>query len=535
MMHTKKVAVIGTGLSGLVTIKSCLEEGVEVHAFEKSTAIGGNWNFKEKEISVFRHTEMSSSRYATEFSDFPMPDNGTFYLDHAQYLEYLIDYMRHFDLERHITFNASIQSVQQQEGKWAVTVKTAESVATHLFDSVAVCTGLNSEPKTPIIEGMENFQGEICHSSTYKDNTAFHNKHVVVVGGGESSVDIVSELAEVASDVTVSLRRGMYILPKINWDMSFPFDCLEVRASFHLPRTMLRKYAEISPSIFLFMQRRKEWEIIHELTQQSGGGFLDQYIVKSNVFIETLMQPHVSLKPEIQSFEPDCVVFNDGSKLKADVVIFSTGFKVNFPFLPIEQEEWNWQNLYKKIYHPELPQIGFIGFARPDIGSMVPIAELQARYFAGISSGRLQFPEPAQLQKSIATDKEKIKKIKPLVYEQVTGIVPHVAYLYELAELIGCRPSLLKLLTKPTALWGVLFGTICGPHFRIHGPHANPAVSKQIKKSGLSKWKHVKTPMDFFSLALTIIGGIVTILLVFPISWLLSRLPGLSFLEPYFE
>uniref|UniRef100_A0A3Q0S5Q7 Flavin-containing monooxygenase n=1 Tax=Amphilophus citrinellus TaxID=61819 RepID=A0A3Q0S5Q7_AMPCI len=43
---TRRVAVIGAGASGLVCIKSCLDEGLEPVCFESSDDIGGLWRFK---------------------------------------------------------------------------------------------------------------------------------------------------------------------------------------------------------------------------------------------------------------------------------------------------------------------------------------------------------------------------------------------------------------------------------------------------------------------------------------------------------
>ncbi len=117
-MNKKKVAVIGAGIAGLVTIKSCLEEGLEVLAFEKSDYMGGNWKFKEQEVSVFRNTELSSSKYITAFSDFPMPEHYPHFLKHEQYLEYLLDYARHFNLKEHIKFGISVDSLKRQGEKW---------------------------------------------------------------------------------------------------------------------------------------------------------------------------------------------------------------------------------------------------------------------------------------------------------------------------------------------------------------------------------------------------------------------------------
>lgn len=51
----KRVAVIGAGSSGLTTIKSCLDEGLEPVCFESSDGIGGLWRFKVEIKLNFKH------------------------------------------------------------------------------------------------------------------------------------------------------------------------------------------------------------------------------------------------------------------------------------------------------------------------------------------------------------------------------------------------------------------------------------------------------------------------------------------------
>lgn len=534
-MEKKKVAIIGAGLAGLVTIKSCLEEGMEVLAFEKSDQLGGNWKFKEKGVSVFRNTELTSSKYLTAFSDFLMPEHYPHFLKHEQYLEYLLDYARHFDLQQHIKFGAVVNGIQRQGEKWLLNISHDGNLSECEFDVVAVCTGLNEERNLPVIENMENFQGEIVHSSSYKDNIPYQNKRVVIVGGGESAGDLLNEISQVAREVTVSLRRGVFIMPKLDETMTLPGDYFHHRSTYHLPPAIYDRIETLFQKLFSFINRRqKAWQIRQKLIELSRGSYHQQFITKSDVFLTALAQPHVFLKPAIQHFDTDGVVFADGSKVKAEAVIFSSGFKVFFPFLPLESRGWDWRKLYKNIFHPELTNLGFIGFARPNIGAMPPVTELQSRYFAGVASGRLSLPSHAEMKSVIKRDVQETAKLKPLVCERVTSIVSFVPYMYELAGLIGCRPILKQLLNKPLVLWSVLFGTVASSHFRLCGPHADPKAFEIIEQEGLHIWK-LKTPQEkFLFFAFQLVWGGCGVL-GYPLFKAISSLPGCKFIKPQLD
>ena len=535
-MNKKKVAVIGAGIAGLVTIKSCLEENMEVVAFEKSDSIGGNWKFKEREVSVFRNTELSSSRYITGFSDFPISDRYPHFLKHRQYLEYLLDYASHFHLKEHIKFEVVVDSLKRQGDKWLL-VATKDGISeTHEFDAVAVCTGLNEQPNLPQFLNLEQFEGEIVHSSLYKDNTPYKDKSVVVIGGGESGGDQVNEISQVAKSVTLSLRRGVFIMPKLDRDrMTLPGDYFHHRGTYHLPPVLYERIEAAIQSLFTLINRKKKaWQIRQKLIQLSGGSYHQQFITKSDTFMQALAKPNVSLKPTLERFEPDGIVFTDGSKVKADAVVFSSGFNVHFPFLPIESKGWDWRKLYKKMFHPELPDLGFVGFARPNIGSMPPIMEMQARYFAGVASDRLQLPEAKQMQSIIAKDAKDSRKFKPLVSDRITGIVSYVPYMYELADLIGCRPALYKLISRPIVLWSVLFGSVAAPHFRICGSHANPAMLDEIERQGLQIWKLKTLDEKLLFAMFQIVWGLGG-LIGYPFFKTLSYFPGFKTLKPHLD
>lgn len=531
-MDKKTVAVIGAGLAGLVTLKSCLEEGLEAIAFEQSDDIGGNWKFKEDDVSVFRNTELTSSKYLTAFSDFPMPEEYPHFMRHEKYFEYLQAYTQHFDLQPHIQFGITIHSIERQDQTWIVRLSNGQQSLTRQFDAIAVCTGLNEEWEFPKIDNIDQFTGNLIHSSTYKDNQSYQDQQVVVIGGGESGGDIINEISQVATEVTLSLRRGVFVMPKLDRRMTLPGDYFHHRVTYHLPPVLYERIETIIQRLLTFLNRsQRPWQIRQKLIDQSGGSYHQQFLTKSDVFIETLAKPNVHLKPGLQAFTPEGVTFTDGSSVPADSVIFCSGFKVRFPFLPIASEGWDWRQLYKKIFHPALPNIGFVGFARPNIGAMPPVTELQARYFAGIASGRLSLPSESQMQETIQADAQATAKLKPLVCDRVTGIVSFVPYMYELAGLIGCRPVLKDLLARPVVLWSILFGTVASTHFRISGPHANSEVLDVIEQEGLHlrKLKTISELLLFVMLQIIWGGGA---LIGYPFFKALSYLPRFKSWKP---
>ena len=88
-------------------------------------------------------------------------------------------------------------------GQWDLTIRHTKSdqVTKHTFDAVLVCTGHHAEISKPSFPGMDTFNGNVIHSHDYKDFHGYEGKRVVVVGIGNSGVDVAVELSRVASQV----------------------------------------------------------------------------------------------------------------------------------------------------------------------------------------------------------------------------------------------------------------------------------------------------------------------------------------------
>jgi len=188
----KRIAIVGSGCSGLTAIKSCLEDGHEPVCFEKHDDIGGLWNYSECSKvgrgSVYKNCVINTSKEMMAFSDFPPPEDFPLFMPHTYVLKYFRLYAEKFGLMKHIKFNTSVLSVipsdkYDVDGSYDITYKKdGQEMQTTRFDGVLICTGHHTYPYTPNFPGLDKFEGTTLHSHSYKDNTRFMGKKVLVVG-----------------------------------------------------------------------------------------------------------------------------------------------------------------------------------------------------------------------------------------------------------------------------------------------------------------------------------------------------------------
>ncbi|CAM0956250.1 unnamed protein product [Alopecurus aequalis] len=98
--------------------------------------------------------------------------------------------------------------------------------------------------------------------------------------------------------------------------------------------------------------------------------------------------------------EDGSVVFQDGSSIKADVIMHCTGYLYDFPFLgddsTISVDDNRVDPLYKHVFPIEVaPDLSFIGLPWKVIP--FPLFELQSKWVAGVMSGRIKLPSKDEM------------------------------------------------------------------------------------------------------------------------------------------
>lgn len=111
----KRIAIIGAGASGLPTIKSCVEDGVEPVCLERTDDIGGLWNYRETcegQSCVMKSTIINTSKEMMCYSDFPIPREYPNFMHNSKVMDYFRLYAEKFNLNKYIRYRTEVLKVR---------------------------------------------------------------------------------------------------------------------------------------------------------------------------------------------------------------------------------------------------------------------------------------------------------------------------------------------------------------------------------------------------------------------------------------
>ena len=399
-----KVCIIGAGCSGFTTAKRLKDFGIPYDCFEVSDNIGGIWydNNPNGMSSCYQSLHIDTSKWRLAFEDFPVPDDWPDFPFHGQLNQYFHDYVDHFGLRETITFNTGVEDASRNvDGLWEVRLSTGE---TRTYDALIVANGHHWDPRWPDPAYPGEFAGEQIHSHDYRDPFApvdMIGKRVLVVGAGNSAMDIASELSQrpLAEELFISMRRGVWVLPKYMDGQPADKAVLPGWLPTGLGRKLARK--KIKSSIGS-MEDYGLPKPDHEP--------LDAHPSVSGEFLTRMGCGDITPKGGIERLDGDAVVFADGSREKIDVIIWATGYKVSFPFFKSDDltPDNNEFPLFKRIMKQGYDNLFFMGLAQP-LPTLVNLAEQQAKLVARYLAGKYAPPEMSGWTELIQKD-EKLHK-----------------------------------------------------------------------------------------------------------------------------
>ena len=429
-----KVAIIGAGPSGITAIKNFSELGFEVTAFERCNGVGGNWRFNDPSghSSVFETTHIISSKYTSYYEDYPLPDDAADYPSHEDLLNYFNSYTDHFNIRDLIKFGTEVQHCEQiEKDKWEITwkdIRTNQS-SKGLFDALVVCNGHHHEPRYPEYPGK--FAGEFIHSHDFKSAKPFQDKRVLVIGGGNSACDVAVETARVAKSISISWRRGYYLIPKFMYGL--PADLYAIKNSW-VPRIFR------APFIKFMLERLQGKNEDIGLQKPTQPIFATHPTVNSELYY-AVRHGKVSPQKDIKEFNDNKVTFIDGHEEEFDVVIACTGFKIKHSFFDkdfINYEEGKVPLLHRMI-PADIKNIYFIGLFQP-LGCIWPGAELQSKLAARHLLGQWNPKKPI---KDLLAEEMANPDVPQLETPRHTITVDDPAFRARLKkELKSCKPAL---------------------------------------------------------------------------------------------
>lgn len=398
----KKVCVIGAGASGITAAKVLHDRGIAFDCYEMSSGLGGVWRYNNDNgrSAAYRSLHINTSKQRMNYSDFPFPDDYPTYPHHSQILQYFEDYVDHFGFRDKITFNTCVEQVTaRDDGSFDVRLQSGE---VQTYQAVIVANGHHWYPHMPdpAFEGV--FNGEELHSNDYRVPEPYIDKNVLIVGIGNSGVDIAVDISRVAKNTYLATRSGAYVIPK--YLLGRPTDQWTTPASSMLPAWLQAKLLNVLR--FITIGTQKSYGIPTPKSPMYA-----QHPTISSDLLHYVGHGKVKIKPNMQRKDGDSVIFEDGSRAEVDSIIYATGYKIRFPFLAedVINPENNDVSLYQLVVHPEQHGLYFVGLCQP-LGAVMPISERQSIWIADLIENKATLPVKTEMLQEIRQRKAAIYK-----------------------------------------------------------------------------------------------------------------------------
>ncbi|BBY39761.1 monooxygenase [Mycobacterium mantenii] len=209
-----RVAIIGAGFGGVAAAVALRRRGIDdLVIIEAADGVGGTWR---RNTYPGAACDVQSHLYSFSFA---LNRNWSrTYARQPEILAYLESVVDDFDLRRHLNLRTYVRRAQWNEDscQWELQLQQANSdtVTTLRADVVVSAVGLFGPPRLPDIDGLDGYRGHLMHTSAWEPGVDLGGKKVAVIGTGASAVQVVPELARIASRVTVFQRTPPWMVPK---------------------------------------------------------------------------------------------------------------------------------------------------------------------------------------------------------------------------------------------------------------------------------------------------------------------------------
>src|SRR3954453_2765670 len=295
-----------------------------------------------------------------------MPESYPQFPHHTHIAAYFDAYVDHFGLREKITFNTGVAHAAKDEDGWAVTLEGGEQ---RRSAALLVANGHHWDARwpEPAFPGAGEFAGVQLHSHDYtgEDPNFFRDKRVVVLGMGNSAMDIAVESSFSAAATYLAARRGAWVVPK--YIFGRPLDQISTRAGVPL---------RVRQAFFRTLLRIGVGDMERYGLPKPEHGVLQAHPTISDDILSRIAHGEIAPKPNIARLTERTVVFADGSEVEADIVIYCTGYRVTFPFFDgdLIAAPDNELPLFRRVFHPDIANLAFIGLLQP-LAAIMPLAE----------------------------------------------------------------------------------------------------------------------------------------------------------------
>ncbi|CAF2052132.1 hypothetical protein BRARA_I05483 [Brassica rapa] len=320
--------IVGAGPSGLAVAAGLKREGVPFIILERANCIASLWQNR-----TYDRLKLHLPKQFCQLPNFPFPEDYPEYPTKFQFIQYLEDYATHFDINP--KYNETVQSAKYDEtfGLWRVkTVSKSGPLGSCEFEyicrTLVVATGENAEKVVPDFEGLEDFGGDVLHAGDYKSGGRYQGKKVLVVGCGNSGMEVSLDLYNHGANPSMVVRSSVHVLPR------------EIlgKSTFELGVTMMKWMPVwLADKTLLFLARIVLGDTDKYGLKRPKIGPLELKNLEGKTpvldigALPKIRSGNIKIVPGIIKFGRGKVELVDGRVLEIDSVILATGYRSNVP------------------------------------------------------------------------------------------------------------------------------------------------------------------------------------------------------------
>ena len=361
----KTFCIIGSGISGIISAKYCLEKKYTIKILEKNSEVGGVWFCK-----TYPDIRLQTTKYSYAFSDYPHKKITSLYPTGLELMEYIHNYCKKHNIINYCEFNSEVYKTNFENNKWTIYYKNNGINKKIIVDYLIVASGIYNKKKK-INCSSESKLLEI--NNINKDEII--NKNIVIIGNGPTGCDI-AELCNKykANSIHLLYRSNRWIFQRYLWKKISTHNLL-CRFNMLLARKIPKHIYLIFIIIFyfiiyLFSHKRFSLKVIPPYNVINRNNL----VLNENI-LDLIVNNDVSYeKTQNILITRDTIKYNNKT-IFYDKCIACIGYDIDMDFLGLKKLP----NLYNNIIYPEFNNCAFIGFA--ESFNWIQVSELQIKWY----------------------------------------------------------------------------------------------------------------------------------------------------------